>query len=49
MQSNFSHLSEADFKSRLSELAECSDDEEEDEHITGTSNESDTLAHRSKQ
>ena len=47
MQSNFSHLSEADFKSRLSELAECSDDEEEDEHIT--SNESDTLADRSKQ
>lgn len=31
MQSNFSHLSEAEFKSRLSELAECSDEEEEEE------------------
>ena len=47
MQSNFSHLSEADFKLRLSELAECSDDEEEDDLITP--NESDKFADRSKQ
>lgn len=47
MQSNFSHLSEAEFKSRLSELAECSDDEEEDEQ--GTPNESEKFADRSKQ
>jgi len=31
MQSNFSHLSEAEFKSRLSELAEYSDEEDEEE------------------
>jgi len=47
MQSNFSHLSEAEFKSRLSELAECSDDEEEEEQ--NTPNESDKFADRSKQ
>ena len=47
MQSNFSHLSEAEYKSRLSELAECSDDEEEDDHITP--NESDKFVDRSKQ
>ena len=48
MQSNFSHLSEAEFKSRLSELAECSDDEEEEED-QNTPNESDKFADRSKQ
>jgi len=47
MQSNFSHLSEAEFKSRLSELAECSDDEEEEDQ--STPNESDKFADRSKQ
>lgn len=46
MQSNFSHLSEAEFKSRLSELAECSDDEEEDDQ--STPNESEKFADRSK-
>lgn len=48
MQSNFSHLSEAEFKSRLSELAECSDEEEEEED-QNTPNESDKFADRSKQ
>lgn len=48
MQSNFSHLSEAEFKSRLSELAECSDEEEEEEDQY-TQNESDKFADRSKQ
>lgn len=49
MQSNFSHLSEAEFKSRLSELAECSDDEEEEEEEETKPRESDKLADRSKQ
>lgn len=51
MQSNFSHLSEAEFKSRLSELAECSDDEEEEEEEEENSKpgESNKLADRSKQ
>lgn len=48
MQSNFSHLSEADFKARLSELVECSD-EEEDEEEERQQNSSDKLADRSKQ
>ncbi|KAL9986497.1 hypothetical protein ACROYT_G000657 [Oculina patagonica] len=47
MQSNFSHLSEAEFKSRLSELAECSDEEEEDESESKPP-ESNKLADRSK-
>ena len=47
MQSNFSHMSEADFKSRLSELAECSDEEEDEEEKK--ENSSDKLADRSKQ
>ena len=47
MQSNFSHLSEAEFKTRLSELAECSDEEEdEDEKEHASSNK---FANRSKQ
>ncbi|XP_068694651.1 rho-associated protein kinase 2-like isoform X1 [Montipora foliosa] len=46
MQSNFSHLSEAEFKTRLSELAECSDEEEdEDEKEHASSNK---FADRSK-
>lgn len=50
MQSNFSHLSEAEFKSRLSELAECSDDEEEEEEEENSKpGESNKLADRSKQ
>ena len=49
MQSNFSHLSEADFKSRLSELAECSDEEEDDEEEEKKQNSSDKFADRSKQ
>lgn len=51
MQSNFSHLSEAEFKSRLSELAECSDEEEEEEEEEENSKprESNKLADRSKQ
>ena len=50
MQSNFSHLSEAEFKSRLSELAECSDDEEEEEEEENSKpRESNKLADRSKQ
>ena len=52
MQSNFSHLSEAEFKSRLSELAECSDEEEEEEEEEEENSkprESYKLAHRSKQ
>ena len=48
MQSNFSHLSEADFKSRLSELVECSDEEEEDEGESKPK-ESRKFADRSKQ
>ena len=47
MQSNFSHLSEADFKARLSELVECSDEEDEEEERQ--QNSSDKLADRSKQ
>lgn len=52
MQSNFSHLSEAEFKSRLSELAECSDEEEEEEEEEEENSkprESNKLADRSKQ
>lgn len=50
MQSNFSHLSEAEFKSRLSELAECSDDEEEEEEEENSKpDQSNKLADRSKQ
>ena len=49
MQSNFSHLSEADFKARLSELVECSDEEEDDEEEERPPNSSDKLADRSKQ
>ena len=50
MQSNFSHLSEAEFKSRLSELAECSDEEEEEEEEENSKpRESNKLADRSKQ
>lgn len=50
MQSNFSHLSEAEFKSRLSELAECSDDEEEEEEEENSKpGESNKLADHSKQ
>lgn len=51
MQSNFSHLSEAEFKSRLSELAECSDEEEEEEEEEEENSkprESNKLADRSK-
>jgi len=48
MQSNFSHLSEAEFTSRLSELAEYSDEEEEDEEEK-KENSSNKLADRSKQ
>lgn len=49
MQSNFSHLSEAEFKSRLSELAECSDDEEEEEEEENSKpRELNKLADRSK-
>lgn len=50
MQSNFSHLSEAEFKSRLSELAECSDEEEEEEEEENSKpRELNKLADRSKQ
>ena len=51
MQSNFSHLSDAEFKSRLSELEECSDEEEEEEEEEENSKprESVKLADRSKQ
>ncbi|XP_022788441.1 rho-associated protein kinase 1-like isoform X1 [Stylophora pistillata] len=50
MQSNFSHLSDAEFKSRLSELEECSDEEEEEEEEEENSKprESVKLADRSK-
>lgn len=49
MQSNFSHLSEAEFKSRLSELAECSDEEEEEEEEENSKpRELNKLADRSK-
>ena len=47
MQSNFSHLSEAEFKSRLSELAEYSDEEDEEEEKKLDNFEK--LADRSKQ
>ena len=47
MQSNFSHLSEAEFKSRLSELAEYSDEEAEEEEKKLDNFEK--LADRSKQ
>lgn len=51
MQSNFSHLSEAEFTSRLSELAEYSDEEEEEEENEEEKKEdsSNKLADRSKQ
>ena len=50
MQSNFSHLSEAEFTSRLSELAEFSDEEEEeDDEKQKKDNSSNKLADRSKQ
>ena len=49
MQSNFSHLSEAEFTSRLSELAEFSDEEEEEEEEQKKDNSSNKLADRSKQ
>lgn len=49
MQSNFSHLSEAEFTSRLSELAEYSDEEEEEENEEEKKeNSSNKLADRSK-
>ena len=50
MQSNFSHLSEAEFTSRLSELAEYSDEEEEEENEEEKKEDSSNkLADRSKQ
>ena len=50
MQSNFSHLSEADLKQRLSELVECSDDEEEEgEEAENKENDRDRITERSKQ
>ena len=49
MQSNFSHLSEAEFTSRLSELAEFSDEEEEEDEEQKKDNSSNKLADRSKQ
>ena len=49
MQSNFSHLSEAEFTSRLSELAEYSDEEEEENEEEKKENSSNKLADRSKQ
>lgn len=50
MQSNFSHLSEAEFTSRLSELAEYSDEEEEEENEEEKKEtSSNKLADRSKQ
>ncbi|CAH3041933.1 unnamed protein product [Porites lobata] len=48
MQSNFSHLSEAEFTSRLSELAEYSDEEEEKNEEEKKENSSNKLADRSK-
>ena len=47
MQSNFSHLSEAEFKMRLNELAACSDEDEDDEEKDPLS--CDKLVDRSKQ
>lgn len=46
MQSNFSHLSEAEFKMRLNELAACSDEDEDEEEKDPLS--CDKLVDRSK-
>ena len=50
MQSNFSHLSDAEFHQRMSELVECSDEEEqEQEQETVKLHDAHKISRRAKQ